>query len=100
MGDDAVPDMQGEVGVAAAQDNDAVILVIFDCTFYGVGAMKVWGNQLELDTGIAQKRFEAAGAFIVQHLVLGGEDAVREVGVEDARGSCEFASVTRGELLR
>ena len=61
--------------------------------------MKVWGNELELDTGFAQKSYEAAGAFIVQHLVLGGEAAVGEVGVEDARGSYEFLLVTRGECL-
>ena len=71
-----------------------MILVILDCTFCGVGVMKVWDNELELDTGVSQKSFEAAGGFIVHHLVLGGEAAVREVGVEDARGSYEFASVT------
>ena len=49
--------------------------------------MKVWGNELELDTGFAQKSLEAARAFIVQHLVLGGESAFGEVGVEDSSGS-------------
>ena len=53
MGDEAVPDMQGEVGVEAAQAGDEVILVGLDCTFYGVGAMEVWGNELEPCTGIA-----------------------------------------------
>ena len=100
MWDKAVSEMQGEVGVAAAQAGDEVILVSLDCTFCGVGAMKVWGNELELDTGIAQKSFEAARAFIVQHLVLGGEAAVGEVGVEDAGGSYEFAFITRVEWLR
>ena len=55
--------------------------------------MKVWGNELELDNRLAEKRFEAAGAFIVQNLVLGGEVASREVGVEDAGGSYEFEFV-------
>ena len=96
---EAVPDIQGEVGVAAAQTGDEVILLSLDCTFCGVGAMKVWGNNLELDTEIAQKRFEATGAFIFQHLVIGGEAVIREVGVEDARGSYEFEFVTRGEWL-
>ena len=59
--------------------------------------MKVWGNELDLDTGFTQKRFEAARAFIVHHLVLGGEAAFVEVGVEDARDSYEFSFVTRGE---
>ena len=53
MWDEAVPDMQGEVWVAAAQDGDEVILVSLDCTSCGVGAMKVWGNELELDTRLA-----------------------------------------------
>ena len=91
--------MQGEVGFPAAQAGTEVILVSLDCTFCGVGELKVWRNKLELDTGLEQKGFEAARAFIVQHLVLGGEDAVREVGVEDARGSYEFFFATRGEWL-
>ena len=62
--------------------------------------MKVWGNELELDTGIAQKHFEAAGAFIVQNLVMGSYAAVGEVGVEDAHGSYEFSFFMRGEWLR
>ena len=64
-------------------------------TFCGVGLVQVRGNELELDTGFKQKRFEAAGTFIVHHLVLGSEVAVGEVGVEDARGSDEFLFVTR-----
>ena len=100
MWHEAVPEMQGEVGVAAAQAGNEVILVSLDCTFCGVGAVKVWGNELELDTGFAQKSFEADGEFIVQNLVLEGEAAVREVGVEDARSSYEFLFVTRGECLR
>ena len=91
--------MQGEVGVAAAQAGYEVILVSLDCAFCDVGALKVWGNELELDAGTAQKSFEASGAFIVKHFVLGGEVAVREVGVEDASGSYEFAFVTRVEWL-
>ena len=53
MWDEAVPEMQGEVWVAAAQAGDEVILVSLDCTFYSVGAMKVWGHKLELDTSLA-----------------------------------------------
>ena len=44
--------------------------------------------------------FQAAGAFIVEHLVLGGEAAVGKVGVEDAIVSDEFAFSARGEWLR
>ena len=92
--------MQGEVGVAATEAGDEVILVSLDCAFCGVGVMKVWGNELEPYAGIAQKRFEAAGAFIVEHLVLGGEAAVGEVGVEDASGSDEFVFAAIGEWFR
>ena len=53
MWDGAVIDMQGEVWVAASQAGDEVILVSLDCTFCGVGATKVWGNKLELDTRLA-----------------------------------------------
>ena len=65
MGYEAVPDMQGGFGVAATEAGDEVILVSLDFTFCNVCAMKVWGKELELDSGIAQKRFEAARAFIV-----------------------------------
>ena len=54
MWDEAVPEIQGEVGVAAAQASDEVILVSLDYTFCVVAAVKVWGNELELDTGFAQ----------------------------------------------
>ena len=62
--------------------------------------MEVWGNEFGPYAGIAQKSFDAAGAFIVQHLLLRGGAAVGEVGVEDARGSYEFSLVMRGEWLR
>ena len=65
MGDEAVPEMQGGVGVADTEAGNEVILLSLDCAFCGVGAMKVWGNELELEAGIAQKTFDAAGAFIV-----------------------------------
>ena len=62
--------------------------------------MKVWGHELEPNAGIAQKSFEAAGAFIIEHLVLGVEDTVGAVGVEDASGSYEFEFSDQGEWLR
>ena len=52
MWDEAVQEMQGEIGVAAAETGDEAVLVSLDCMFCGVGAMKVWGNKLELDTGL------------------------------------------------
>ena len=45
--------MQREVWVATAQESDEVILVSLDCSLCGVGAMKVWGYDLELDNGLA-----------------------------------------------
>ena len=100
MGDEMVPEIQGEVGVAATDAGNEVILVGLDGAFCGIGVMKVWGNELEPYTEIAQKLFQAAGAFIVKHLVLGGEAAVGEVEVEDSSGSDEFSFAARGEWLR
>ena len=100
MGDEAVPEMQVEFGVVATEAVDEVILVGLDGTLCNVGVMKVWGNELEPYAEIAQKNIQAVGAFIVEHLVLGGEASVGEVGVEDASGSDEFAFVARGEWLR
>ena len=42
--------MQRDVGLAASQAGDEVILVSLDCSFCGVGVMKVWGHELKLDT--------------------------------------------------
>ena len=100
MRDEAVPEMQGKVGVSAADAGYEVILLGLDFTFCCVGAMKVWGHELEPYSGIAQKSFEADGAFIVKNLVLGVEAAVGEVGVEDASGLDKFAFAARGEWLR
>ena len=83
--------------MVGSEASDEVNLVGLDGTLCGVGAMKVWRNELELNAGIAQKLFYAAGAFIVKHLVLGGEAAVGKVGVEDASGLDEFAFAARGE---
>ena len=57
MGDEAVLEMQGEVGVATTEAVDEVILVGLDGAFGSVGAMKVQRTELELDAGIAQKFF-------------------------------------------
>ena len=57
MGDEAVPTMQGGVGVAATEAGDEVILVVLDGVLCGVCAMKVWRNELEIYAGIAQKLF-------------------------------------------
>ena len=61
MGDEAVPEMQGGVGVATTEADDEVILVGLDGAFGGVGAMKVRRNKLELDAGIAQNIFRPPG---------------------------------------
>ena len=61
--------------------------------------MKVWGHELEPYAEIAQKSVDAARAFIVEHLALGVEAAVGEVGVEDASGLDEFAFAALGEWL-
>ena len=41
MWDEAVPGTQGEVGVAAAEAVDEVILLNLDFTFYDVGSMRL-----------------------------------------------------------
>ena len=53
MGDEAVPEMQGEVGFAATEACDEVILVSLDCAFCGVDAMNLCRNKLEPYAGIA-----------------------------------------------
>ena len=62
---EVVPDPQREVWVAAAQAGDEVILVSLDCTFCGVGAMKVWGHELESYVGEDARDFFDGGKLIV-----------------------------------
>ena len=57
MRDEAVPEMQGGVGVATTEAGDEVILVGLDGAFRGVGAMHVRRNELEIYAGIVQKLF-------------------------------------------
>ena len=57
MRNEAVPDMKEEVRFATTEAGDKVILVGLDGAFGGVCAMQVWRNELEIDTGIAQKLF-------------------------------------------
>ena len=100
MGDEAVPDMQGGVGVAATEAGDEVILVGLDGAFCGLWCNAGVGEQVGTLCWNRVENFQAAGAFIVEYLVLGGEAAVGEVGVEEASGSYEFAFTARGEWLR
>ena len=46
MWDEAVPEIQGEVGVATTEAGEKLILVGLDGAFGGVGAMKVRRNEL------------------------------------------------------
>ena len=57
MWDEAVPEMQGGVGVTTTEAGNKVILVGLDGAFGGVGGMKVWRNELELDAGTTQNFF-------------------------------------------
>ena len=53
MRDEAVPEMQGELGLANTEAGDEVILVGLDGVFGGVGAIQVWRKELEIDAGIS-----------------------------------------------
>ena len=57
MGGEAVPEMQVEVGFAVTESGYKVILVGLYGTFYSVGVMQVWRNELELYAGIVQRLF-------------------------------------------
>ena len=57
MWDEAVPEMQREVGIASAQAGDEVILVSLDFLFCNVGVMQVWGHELKLDTCLFVETF-------------------------------------------
>ena len=61
MGNEVVPEMQMQVGVATTEAGDEVILAGLDGAFGGVGAMQVQRNELEIDAGIAQKYFRPPG---------------------------------------
>ena len=47
--------MQGGFGVAATEAGDEAVFVGLDGALCGIGAMKMWRNELELYSGIVQK---------------------------------------------
>ena len=61
MWDEAVPEMQGGVGVAANLAGDEVILVSLYCTFCGIGTMKVWGTSCNLTLELGRNVWRPPG---------------------------------------
>ena len=61
MRDEAVPEMQGEVGVETAKVSNKVILVGLYGAFGGVGAMQVRRNELEIDARSRRNCFSPTG---------------------------------------
>ena len=92
MGDETVPFLGGEVGVARGESNAKVIIECANCTFRGVAAMCIWGNKLEVNIVIAEGFLHGTGSLVVKDVEGGSRTVLLEVfvarflGLGDLRG--------------
>ena len=74
-----------------------MVLVGLDGALGGIGAMKVRGNKLKINSLVVHQFFEASRALIVQHLGEWAETAVTQMGVQGGVGADEFMLAARLE---
>ena len=63
--EEAIPEVEREVRVNAAEAGDEVILEGANGAFRGIAAMDPRGGQLEVDVGIMEEALQNSGGFIV-----------------------------------
>lgn len=68
MGNEAVPEVEGERGVGAAESGDEMVFERADGTFGSVGSMEAGWHDLEVDCFLVHELLECIGALIVQAL--------------------------------
>ena len=71
MGDETVPFLGGEVGVARGSFSAKMILECVNCTFSCVAAMCVWGGKLEVDIVFAEGFMHGTGALVAEDVESG-----------------------------
>ena len=81
LGDDTVPFLGGEVGVAIGESSAKVIIECDNCTFGGVAAMCISGDKLEVDIVFAEGFLHGTGALVVDDVECGSRTVLLEVFV-------------------
>ena len=65
MGDETVPFLGGEVGVARGESNARMVFECADYTFGGTAEVYIWGGKLEVDFVLVKGFLHGTVAFIV-----------------------------------
>jgi hypothetical protein len=74
----AVPQVEREVGVGAAQASNEVVLEGANGAFGRIGAVKTRRDELEVDVLVEEELLESSGALVVEALELGAEASANE----------------------
>jgi len=82
LGKEAVPQVEGEVGVSGTEAGDEMIFERADGAFGGIAAVEVRGDQLVVDLVFLEELLEGGGSLIVESLELGAEAAGGEESVD------------------
>jgi hypothetical protein len=64
----AVPEVEREIFVGAAEAGDEVVFERADCAFGGIAAVDVGRDELKIDVLRTEEVFQDAGAFVVEAL--------------------------------
>ena len=71
MGDETVPFLGGEVGVARGESITKMILEFADRTFGGVTAVGIWGDKSEVNVVLAEGFLHGTGSLVVEDVESG-----------------------------
>ena len=91
LGQELVPEVEGEVLVDAAEASDEVVLERADGAFGRVAAMHASGRELEVDALLMHELLEDSRTFVVQALWTGLQASLGQMRVENlVRGEDAF----------
>ena len=87
LGNEAIPEVQGEVFINAARTSDEMVLESSDGSFSRVAAVDVRWNQWEGDVFFGKELFECCGALVVELLEFGAKAHFAKLGVKSLTGT-------------
>ena len=71
LGNETIPFLGGKVGVARGESVANMIFEYADCTFVGVAAVGVRGNNLEVNVVLAEGFLHGVGSLVVEYVDSG-----------------------------
>jgi hypothetical protein len=100
LGEETIPQMEGEVLINAAQAGDEVIFERTDGAFSSIASVHARRGELEVDLFVTQELFEGGGTFVVEALELGAKAGGAEALVEGFVASKDGGGSAAGDGLR